>query len=371
MLRSRGTEDVVGTPEAVPVATDAPEEGPLEQERQRDADHGRDAASPRQLPRAAWMDVLKRTRLAMKSDQVPLLAAGSAFFGLLALIPALVAVVSIYGLVSNPSDVQRQVADLTGSLPDSARALLEEQLSGIVDSSSSGLGLAAVIGIVLALWSASSGVGHLVDSVNVAYDEPEGRGPVKLKLMALGLTLGGIVFLVVAVGLIAVLPAAVDRLGLDGAAATALTLLRWPLLVVAFVAALSVLYRVGPDRSPARWRWVTWGAGVATVIWVLGSAVFSLYVENFGSFNETYGSLAGVIVLMLWLYLTMTVILLGAELNSELERQTRVDSTTGEPQPLGRRGAVAADTVAEDADGHAAGPEPRGAQVLAAESPGR
>lgn len=357
MLRSRNPDDVVLEPAAVP---DSPVVAPTPEElAARDAEHGRDATSPLALTRAGWLDVVRRTRLAMKADQVPLLAAGTAFFGLLALIPSLVAAVSIYGLVSDPADVQRQMADLSGSLPDAARRLLDEQLTSIVSGSARSLGLAAVIGIAVALWSASSGVGHLVDSINVAYDQPEGRGVVRLKLLSLLLTFGGIAFLVVAVGLIAVLPALVDGLGLSGVVATSLTLLRWPVLIVAFVAALSVLYRVGPDRTPARWRWVSVGAGVATVFWVLGSGLFSLYVERFGSFNETYGSLAGVIVLMLWLYLTATVILLGAELNSELERQTRADTTVGAPDPLGRRGAVAADTVAVDAEGHAAGPARR------------
>jgi membrane protein len=353
MLRRRHPDDVVFDLEAVP---DAARPDQRDEVLERDRAHGRDASSPAQLTRAGWMDVVRRTRLAMKADQVPLLAAGTAFFGLLALIPGLVAIVSIYGVVSDPSDVQRQIADLSGSLPDATRQLLDEQLTSIVSTSSRSLGLAAVIGIAVALWSASSGVGHLVDSINLAYDQPEGRGVVRLKLMSLLLTLGGIVFLVIAVGLIALLPTVIDDLGVSGAAATALQLLRWPVLVLGFVAALSVLYRVGPDRAPAQWRWVRWGAGVATVCWVLGSWLFSLYAERLGSFNETYGSLAGVIALMLWLYLTGMVILVGAELNSELERQTRVDTTVGDPVALGRRGAVAADTVAEDREGRPAGP---------------
>lgn len=327
-----------------------------EQVEQRDRELGRAAETPQQLPRRAWLDVLSRTRLAMKRDQVPLMAAGTAFFGLLALVPALVAVVSVYGLVAEPADVQRQIEDLSTALPSSARALLDEQLTSIVSASSGGLGIALVVGVVAALWSASSGVGHLVEAINRAYGEEESRGPVALKLRALGLTLGAIVFVVVSVGLIAVLPSLTDRLGLSGPVSTALDLLRWPLLVLAFLSAVSVLYRVGPDRTPARWQWVGWGAGVATVLWVLASIGFSIYATNFGSYNETYGSLAGVVILMFWLYLTALVVLLGAELNAELERQTVADTTVGEPNRLGRRGAVAADTVAPDRDGIAAGP---------------
>lgn len=379
MLRARHHDDVVLQPEAVPDPSDVAgssretvgpgADDPIDAITARDLAHGRDATSPTALTRAGWMDVLGRTRRSMKADQVPLLAAGTAFFGLLALIPGLVALVSVYGLVSDPADVQRQMADLSGSLPESARQLLDEQLTSIVNSSPRALGLAAVIGIAVALWSASSGVGHLVDSINLAYDQPESRGVVRLKLTSLLLTVGGIAFLVVSVGLIAVLPKVVQNLDLGGPAEALVQLVRWPVLVLGFVAALSVLYRVGPDRTPARWRWVSWGAGVATVCWVLGSGLFSLYVERFGSFNETYGSLAGVIVFMLWLYLTATVVLLGAELNSELERQTRADTTVGTSLPLGRRGAVAADTVAEDSEGRPAGPPRRSVEGLRTTEP--
>ncbi|MHB1138529.1 MAG: YihY/virulence factor BrkB family protein, partial [Microthrixaceae bacterium] len=302
MLRTRGTEPAVDEP--VGVASPA-------QVEERDEALGRSAEAPHELPRRAWFEVLRRTRLEAKHDQVPLMAAGTAFFGLLALVPALVAVVSVYGLVAEPADVQRQVTEFSGALPASARDLLDEQLSSIVSTSPSGLGLALVVSVVVALWSASSGIGHLVDALNLAYDEEETRGAVQLKLQALALTVGAILLVVVAVGLIAVLPSVTDRIGLGDAAATAVTLLRWPLLVVAFMAALSILYRVAPDRTPARWRWTSWGAGIATVLWVLASVGFSVYATNFGSYNETYGSLAGVVVLMFWLYLSAMVVLLG------------------------------------------------------------
>ncbi len=352
MLRTRGRET---TAESSTTGSTTPATSPAEIE-ERDEALGRSAEAPHELPRRAWFEVLRRTRLESKQDQVPLMAAGTAFFGLLALVPALVAVVSIYGLVAEPADVQEQVADLSGALPESARELLDEQLSSIVSASPSGLGVALLVGVAVALWSASSGIGHLVEALNRAYDEEETRGAVRLKLQALGLTIGAIVFVVVAVGLIAVLPSVTDRLGIGDVASTALNLLRWPLLVIAFMSALSVLYRVAPDRTPARWGWISWGAGIATLLWVIASVGFSIYATNFGSYNETYGSLAGVVILMFWLYLSAMVVLLGAELNAELERQTAADTTVGEPQRIGVRGAVAADTIAPDRDGVAAGP---------------
>ncbi len=307
----------------------------------------REEAGPGDLDRDDWKQVAKRVVPRIKGDQVVLLGAGVAFFGLLALIPGLIAAVSIYGLVSDPSDVQRQVENLTDALPAAAREIIEEQLQSIVDSSAANLSLGALFGLLAALWSASSGVSHLIGALNVAYREDEDRGFVKLRGVSLLLTLGGIVFAVFAVGAIAVIPVIVNGTVVDGAVATALQWLRWPLLLLAFMAALALLYKVGPDRENPRVAWASWGAGIATVVWVVGSAGFSFYVSQFGNFNETYGSLAGVIVLMLWLVLTATVVIIGALINAELEHQTAVDTTTGEPRPIGQRDAQVADTVAE------------------------
>ena len=203
-----------------------------------------------------------------------------------------------------------------------------------------------VLGIVLALWSASSGMGHLINAVNTAYDEEEGRGFVRRRGLALLLTLGAIVFSVVAVGLIAVGPAALglDDLGIVGR--ILVEVLRWSLLVFGMLAGLAVLYRLAPDRDAPKWRWASPGAIFATVVWIIGSVLFSVYTANFAKYNETYGSMGAVVVVMLWLLLTATVIVLGAELNCELERQTAEDTTRGPEEPMGARGAYAADTVA-------------------------
>ncbi|UDY38054.1 YihY/virulence factor BrkB family protein [Dermatobacter hominis] len=269
---------------------------------------------------------------------------------MLALVPALIAMVSLYGLVADPSDVTRQVEDLAGSLPASAQDLLTEQMDGLVERSSAGLSVAVIVSLALALWSASSGMQHLIEALNAAYDEDESRGAIKLRLLSLLLTAAAVVGVVVAVGLIAALPALLDSTGLGDAAQTVLNVLRWPALAVLFAVALAVLYRKAPDRDPARVQWLSWGAVIATVIWIVASLLFAVYVDRFSSLGETYGSLAGIVVLMLWLQLTAAAVLIGAEVNAELERQTTADSTVERPEPLGRRGAEAADTVGPTAD---------------------
>ncbi|WP_374210567.1 YihY/virulence factor BrkB family protein [Dermatobacter hominis] len=258
--------------------------------------------------------------------------------------------VSLYGLVADPSDVTRQVEDLAGSLPASAQDLLTEQMDGLVERSSAGLSVAVIVSLALALWSASSGMQHLIEALNAAYDEDESRGAIKLRLLSLLLTAAAVVGVVVAVGLIAALPALLDSTGLGDAAQTVLNVLRWPALAVLFAVALAVLYRKAPDRDPARVQWLSWGAVIATVIWIVASLLFAVYVDRFSSLGETYGSLAGIVVLMLWLQLTAAAVLIGAEVNAELERQTTADSTVERPEPLGRRGAEAADTVGPTAD---------------------
>lgn len=304
-------------------------------------DRGRDADAPTHIPARGWKDILSRTVAESKSDHIMLLAAGVAFFGLLALIPGLFALVSIYGLVADPSDVQRHVEDLLGTAPEEVRNFLEQQLQDVTDDSQDAAGLAAAIGLVIAMWSASSGMKHLMDALNAAYDEEEGRGFVKVRGLSILLTLGAVVFVIAAGVLITVVPQVVEG---------PLALLRWPLLAVGFVAALAVLYRHAPSRDEPEWRWTTPGALVATVLWLLASAGFSFYVSNFGSYNETYGSLGGIVVVMLWLLITALVILLGAELDAEMERQTTVDTTEGRARRMGERDAYAADTLGPTAE---------------------
>ncbi len=310
-------------------------------------DRGRGADAPHQVPPRGWKDVVVRVMRQVKADNVPLLAAGVAFFALLALVPSLVALVSVYGLVAEPADIQRNIEDALAAAPTEVQDLVSSQLSSIVESEPSGLRLGAIVGLVLALWSASAGVKHLIAAINVAYDEDESRGFFKLRGLALGMTLGAILVAAVALGVFLVLPGTLDSGGSEGAARTALLIVRWPVLALIGLAVLAVLYRWSPDRGTARWRWVSAGAVFATVGWVVASIGFSIYTANFGSYNETYGALGAIVVVMLWLFISAYVVIAGAELNAELERQTAIDSTTGPSRPLGERQAYAADTVGQ------------------------
>jgi membrane protein len=283
---------------------------------------GQHADRPDEIPRKGWVQVVKRAWKEAKSDQVPLLAAGVAFYSFLALFPAMIAAVMLYGLVRDPADVQRQVDDLTAALPSDAASVLTTQLEAITSTSSGSLGLGLLVSLVLALWSASGGVGNILSAINIAYDEEETRGFVKRKALSLLLTLAAIVFVVVAISLVAVAPALLDNLVDAGPLRWGLEAVRWLGLIAAMSFALAVLYRVAPDRDDAEFKWVSVGAVVATVVWLVASLGFSLYVDNFGSYNKTYGALAGVVVLLLWLWLTMYVVLLGAEINAEAEQQT-------------------------------------------------
>ena len=258
---------------------------------------------------------------------MPIIAGGVAFFGFLSIFPALIALLSLYGLVATPETVARQVEDLSAQLPDAAAEIIEEQLNAIVANSGSALTFGLIISILAALWSASGGVGNLITAVNLAYDEVETRNFVKLKLMSLGLVLGSIVFVLITFGLVAVVPAVLDALPLGVVGTILAQVVRWVLLLAVFAGALAVLYRVAPDRDAPRLSWVSLGAVVVTVVWAIVSVGFSLYVDNFGSYDKTYGAIAGVIVLMLWLYLTCYLVLLGAEINSEAEHQTAHDTT--------------------------------------------
>lgn len=307
---------------------------------------GRRADSPQEIPGQGWRSVLLRTKQQTKEDNVTILAAGVAFYLMLALAPALVAVLSVYGFVATPADVARHVNSFGGALPADVRSLVTTQLKSAGRASNSKLGVGLVVGLVAAMIGASKGARSLIETVNIAFDEEEHRGFMKIRLLALLFTAAGLVIMIVALGAITVLPAIGDHLGTGGRVAA--SVLRWPMLALIMIFALSCLYRYAPDRDNARWRWVTPGALVATVLWLLGSALFTLYADHFSSFGDTYGALGAVVVLLLWLFLTAFVILLGAELNAEAERQTEYDSTKGEDRPLGERNAYAADTVGPD-----------------------
>lgn len=311
------------------------------------ADNGRYAESPRDYSRAAWGDVLYRVKDSIGKHNLSLVAAGAAFYGLLAIFPALAALVALYGLFTDPATVTQQMERLGDIIPADARMVLEGQLQRVASAGGTALGIGAAVSFLFTLWSASKGVKSLMQALNIVYGEEEERGFVKLNATALLLTLVVLAFVLVALVAVALVPAIVGMLDLPPVVEGLARWLRWPLLGVVGVGILAILYRYGPSRSRAQWRWVVPGAVVAIVLWLIGSALFSLYVSNFGSYNETFGSVAAVVVLMMWFYLSAYFVLLGGELNGELEHQTEHDTTRGKPKPLGRRGAYVADTVGE------------------------
>ena len=304
------------------------------------------AEKPTQIPLKGWKQIVKRAWAENKADNMPIIGGGVAFFGFLAVFPALIATISLYGLVASPETVANTVQSLASiGLPKEAQTLIEEQLKNITSNSGGALTFGLILSILLALWSASGGVSNLVTAINLAYDEVETRNFVKLKLLSLALTLGGIVFFLVTIGLLAVVPAVLDALPLGVVGTILGQVIRWVLLLAVMAGGLAVLYRVAPDRDAPKFRWVSLGSIVVTVVWAIVSLLFSLYVNNFGSYDKTYGAIAGVIVLMLWLYLTCYLVLLGAEINAEAEHQTARDTTEGSPQPMGTRDATVADTL--------------------------
>jgi membrane protein len=308
---------------------------------------GREADTPVQIPPRGWWQVTRRAFAESRTDHVPMLAGGVAFFAFLAVFPALIAALTLYGLVADPAEVAREVEGLAAALPRETQPLIAGQLGAVVASSNGALGIGLVVSLLAALWSASSGTGNLMQAINIAYDEEESRGFVKLRGTALLLTLGAIVFVLVTLALVAVVPPLLDALPLGPVARVLAQVVRWTLLIAVVMVALAVVYRIAPDRDAPRIRWVSTGALVAAVLWIAGSVAFSVYVDNFGSYNRTYGALAGVVVLLLWLYLTSYVVLFGAEINAEAERQTERDTTRCRPVPMGDRRAVAADEVAD------------------------
>lgn len=307
-----------------------------------------DADRPTDIPARGWLAVLRRVKADMADDHATLAAAGVAYYSFLAAIPAMAAVVSIYGLFTSPAAVEQRVQSLFGALPAEARDLLRDQLSSIVTSRTGALTFSALVAVVLSLWSASSGMGHLIEAINVAYDEHDHRNWFVKRAMALGFTLAAVLFAVAVPVAVAVLTWVVHRADLGGVAGWLVRLAWVPLVMAGFALGLAVLYRFAPDRAEPRWRWVSWGSVTAVAVWAVASVAFQVYVANFGSYNKTYGSLAAVVILLFWLYLTALVVLVGAELNSQLELQTAKDTTTGPERPLGQRDAEVADRVAPD-----------------------
>lgn len=315
-------------------------------DRDGDGDHGRLAEEPEQMTLAGWWDILKRLFNDIGRDNISLMAAGIAFYGLLSLAPAFTALVALYGLAFDPAEVQSQIKNLEGLIPPAAQQVIAGQLTAVVQARSATLGIGFVVSLAVALWSANSATSALISALNIVYAEPEKRSLPRYYASTLLLTLAGVVFSLFALLLIAVIPAVLGLLPFGGAGKQLVSAVRWPILLLLFGAALAVVYRYAPCRNEPRWNWVSWGAAASMLLWIASSVLFSVYVGSFATYNKTYGSLGAVVVLLMWFWISAFAVLLGAELNAEMELQTARDTTDRPRKPLGKRGAYVADTVA-------------------------
>ncbi|HEX8417498.1 MAG TPA: YihY/virulence factor BrkB family protein [Methylobacterium sp.] len=310
----------------------------------REPERGRRATGPTELPPAGWKDIAYRVYLEFNKDRVLSVAGGVTFFTLLSLFPAIAALVSCYGLIADVGAINEHLGAMQGVLPSGAVEIIGDQVKRIAAKGSGSLGLTFFTSLVLSLWSANAAMKAIFDALNVVYEEEEKRSFVMLNLRSLTFTVGALVFVILALTSIVVLPLMFNFVGL-GDGARLIALMRWPALLIVLLGGLALLYRYGPSRERARWRWVGTGSVVAGLLWLTASILFSWYVASFGNYNETYGSLGAVIGFMTWIWISATIVLLGGEINAEMEHQTAHDTTTGPEKPLGHREARMADTL--------------------------
>ncbi|OLP58792.1 ribonuclease [Xaviernesmea oryzae] len=311
----------------------------------QDVGRGRQADRPHDIPMRGLKDVFWRVFHEVSDDRVTLIAAGVTFYMLLALFPALGALVSLYGIVADPQSIGSSIGFLSSVLPAGTLDIILNQLSALTAQKTSALSVGFLVGLAVALWSAHNGTLALFDAMNVAYNEKEKRGFVKLTLMSFAFTLGFLVIAMAVVALIGVMPAVLSYLWLDRWTELLARMLRWPFLLVMVSAAVVMVYRYGPSREQAKLPWISWGAAFTTLSWLIASLGYSYYIDNFADYNATYGTLGALIGFMIWTWISVIILIVGAEINAELEHQTARDTTTGQARPLGQRGAYVADTV--------------------------
>ncbi len=311
---------------------------------------GRTAETPSQIPAKGWKDILWRVYGDLGTHRLLAVAAGVTFYALLAIFPAIAAFVSLYGLFADAGTISKQLGAMSGFMPGGAVDIIGEQVKRIASKPSGSLSFGLISGLAIALWSANAGMKAMFDALNVVYDETEKRSFIKLNAMSLAFTVGAIIILMLAIASVVVLPIVLNFVGLGSVAGSVLSLARWPLLLILILAGLAVLYRFGPSRDRAQWRWITWGSAIAAVAWIAASGLFSWYVSSFGNYNATYGSLGAAVGFMTWIWISSTIVLIGGEFNAEMELQTERDTTVGHPKPLGARGAKVADQVGKAAD---------------------
>ncbi len=313
--------------------------------RAREPGRGREASEPTEIPARGWRDIAWRTVMSIPEDRVLATGGSVAFFTLLAFFPAIAVIVSLYGIFTDVRTIGDHLALLAGILPEGAMALIRDQIAAIVSKETKTLSLAFAIGLGTALWSANSGMGALFDALNVVYGEREKRSLVRFYLTTFLFTIGAVLFVLLAVSAVVVLPIMLKLVGVSLSAETILSVVRWPLLLLIVMLGLAAVYRYGPSRSNARWAWVSLGSAAAAILWIGASMAFSWYVASFDSYNKVYGSLGAGIGFMVWIWISVVIVLVGAELNAEMEHQTARDTTTGSERPLGARGATMADHV--------------------------
>lgn len=333
-------------------------------------ERGRRSTKPTDIPAAGWKDILWRVYQEIGDDRVTLVAAGVTFYLLLAFVPGLTALVSIYGFFADPATISSHLGMMEGIIPGGGMQILRDQLSRLAEQGQTALGFASLISIAIALWSANAGVKSLFEAMNVAYDEEEKRSFIKLNLVSLAFTLTGIAAVLLFLGLVVALPMALEILGFGEGAKWLVRIASFVAIFALLIVALACLYRWGPSREEAEWRWITPGAILTIVVTLIVSVLFSWYVANFGSYNATYGSLGALIGFMTWIWITMIILIVGGELNAEVEHQTARDTTTGPSAPMGRRGAVMADRLGKRyGSGDASEHEPVGGGQGATGSP--
>lgn len=309
---------------------------------------GRNAINPSHIPLLGWSDVARRVWVKVGDDNLTLIAAGIAFYVLLAIFPGITAIVAIGGLAFlDPARIVDQLRDVSMALPEDARDVLMNQAQSVANARDEDLGLVAILGLLVAVFSATKGVGSLIGGLNVVYGEKEKRGFLYLTALKLGLTAFLIVGVLTGLTVVAALPAMLSFLVLDAAVEIAVSVASWTLLVLLILGTLAILFRFGPSRNQAQWQWLSIGSILGALVWLTASAGFAFFVANFSSYNESFGSLTGAVLLLLWLWISALVVLLGAAVNAEMEAQTRMDSTVGEPKPMGQRGATKADELGE------------------------
>jgi membrane protein len=312
-------------------------------------EHGRLARGPGQIPVAGWKDILFRTYQQINEDRLLATAAGVVFYGLLAIFPAITALVSSYGLFADPSTVAANLQNLAVLLPEGSFTIVQDQIGRVLAKENTTLGLTFIFGLLFAIWSANAGMKAVLDALNVVYEEKEKRGFFRLNLISLAFTVASLLSILIMIGAVIAVPLLLTRLGLAERAELIIRFGRWPVLLLFVLSGLAILYRYGPSRTAARWQWLSVGAIAAAVLWLAGSALLSWYLSNYANYTVTYGSLGAAIGLMTWMWMSAIIVLCGAELNSEIEHQTTVDSTEGRDKPLGARGATMADTVGRSA----------------------